>query len=129
MARRTQEVFIEEENRDKGKTFVVTEMSAEAAEWWAFRVLQSLMSAGADADVFSQPLAALARIGLEAVGKMPPERAKPIFDEMMACVSVKLPSGGTRPLLQDDIEEVSTRFKLRVEVGKMHLDFFGIGGA
>lgn len=127
MARRTQEVTIEQENRDKGKTFVVTEMPSEQAEWWAFRVMQALVGANADI-AFDAPLAKLARAGLKAIGKIPADQAKPIFDEMMGCVSVKLPSGGTRPLLADDIEEVSTRMLLRIEVGKMHLDFFGGGG-
>lgn len=127
MARRTVDVKIDQENRDKGKTFVVTEMAAEQAEWWAFRVMQALI--GADAGMsFDQPLAKLARAGIQAIGRIPADQAKPIFDEMMACVSVRLPDGGSRPLLPDDIEEVSTRFKLRVEVGKMHLDFFGNGG-
>lgn len=127
MARRTQEVTIDQENRDKGKTFVVTEMAAEQAEWWAFRVMQALVGANSDIS-FDAPLSVLARAGIKAIGKIPAEQAKPIFDEMMKCVSVKLPQGGTRALLTDDIEEVSTRMLLRIEVGKMHLDFFGGGG-
>lgn len=124
MARRTKDVVIDQENRDKGKTFVITEMPSEQAEWWAFRVMQALVGANADV-AFDAPLAKLARVGIQAIGKIPADQAKPIFDEMMGCVSVRLPGGGTRPLLPDDIEEVSTRFKLRVEVGAMHLDFFG----
>lgn len=127
MARRTKEVTIDLDNRDKGKTFVVTEMPSEQAEWWAFRVMQALVSADAGVS-FDAPLAELARIGIIAIGKIPAERAKPIFDEMMGCITVKLPSGGTRPLLPDDIEEIATRMKLRLEVGAMHLDFFGTGG-
>ncbi|WAX22793.1 hypothetical protein MAJJADAN_00031 [Pseudomonas phage Amjad_SA] len=127
MARRTQEITIDQENRDKGKTFVITEMASEQAEWWAFRVMQALVAADAGVS-FDAPLAKLAKVGIQAIGKLSPEQARPIFDEMMSTVSVKLPSGGTRPLLPDDIEEISTRFRLRLEFGKLHLDFFGIGG-
>lgn len=30
----------------------------------------------------------------------------------------------TRALIEDDIEEVATRLKLRIEIFKLHVDFF-----
>jgi hypothetical protein len=128
MARRTTIVHVEEENRDKGKTFVVTEMDSESAEWWAFRVLQALVGANANIS-FDAPLSQLAKHGIKAIGKLSPEQAKPLLDEMMTCVSVEIPGGKTRPLLKDDIEEVGTRLKLRIAMGELHMGFFGTGGA
>lgn len=128
MARRTKDITIEAENRDHGKTFVITEMPSEQAEWWAFRVLQALIGGNPDLSL-DAPLSELAKAGIKAIGRIPADQAKPIYDEMMGCVSVRLPSGGTRDLLPTDIEEIGTRMKLRIEVGAMHLDFFGNGGA
>lgn len=129
MTRRTREVHIDSENsRDKGKTFVVTEMPAEQAEWWAFRVLQGIAAAEVDVDL-SAPLAELAAVGMKGLAQIPPESAKPLLDEMMRCVKIKLPDGNIRELLPNDIEEVATRVKLRIEVFNIHTDFFTGGGA
>jgi hypothetical protein len=124
MARRTQVLTIEEkDSRDAGKSYQITEMAAEQAEWWAFRALQGIL--GGDSDVnFNAPLAQLAGQAFRAMAGIPPERARPLMDEMMACVQVKLPSnGGTRDLLDGDVEEVSTRMQLRRAVFELHTGF------
>lgn len=129
MARRTKVYTVKDEkSRDNGKSFVITEMSAEAAEWWAFRVLQALLGSNAEVD-FNAPLADMARQGLGALGKLSPEIAKPLLDEMMDCIRIKLPSGSeSRDMLPGDIEEVKTRVILRKEVLALHMDFFDLGG-
>jgi hypothetical protein len=48
---------------------------------------------------------------------------KPLLDEMFACVQITEPKI-TRSLTPDDIEEVTTRLKLREEVLQIHLGFF-----
>lgn len=128
MARRTETVNIEgEDNRDAGKSFLITEMSAENAEWWAFRVMQALL--GSDADIkLDAPLAQVAAQGLRALGKLDPAKAKPLLDEMMGCVQVNLPDGGVRKLFATDIEEVSTRIRIRKEILDLHVGFFTLGG-
>lgn len=119
--RRTEIVEITE-GRDAGKKFMITEMSAEAAEWWAFRALQAV--AGADAELNLQaPLSDMAAQGIKALAKVHPEQAKPLLDEMMSCVSVSLPAGASRDLLANDIEDVKTRFMLRKAVVELHLGF------
>lgn len=132
MARRTQNVVIDDvgpENRDAGKSFLVTEMNAEAAEWWAFRVLQALLGSDSEID-FKAPLAQMARQGLGALAKLPPSQAKPLLDEMMTCVRINLPGNkGSRELLPDDIEEVTTRVKLRAAMVELHTGFFDLGAA
>lgn len=130
MARRTKDIEIKDkDSRDDGKTYVITEMSAEAAEWWAFRVLQAILGANVEIDL-SAPLAQMAAAGFKALGQLNPEKAKPLLDEMMKCVSVRLPDGKTRELFTGatDIEEVKTRMILRKEIFSLHVDFFQNGG-
>ncbi len=120
--RRTETVEITE-GRDAGKKYQITEMSAEAAEWWAFRALQAV--AGADAELNLQaPLADMAAQGIKALAKVHPEQAKPLLDEMMGCVQILVPATQKpRPLLDGDIEDVKTRFMLRKAVVELHLGF------
>lgn len=129
MARRTKVVTIEADNRDKGKQFLITEMDSESGEWWAFRVLQALISGNSEID-FNMPMAELARQSLAALGKIDPNQARPLLQEMMSCVKVQLPDGkSSRDVLKNDIEEVTTRVQLRAEVLSLHTDFFVVGGA
>ena len=120
--RRTEIVEIAE-GRDAGKKYQITEMSAEAAEWWAFRALQAI--AGADAELNLQaPLADMAAQGIKALAKVHPEQARPLLDEMMGCVQILVPATQKpRPLLDGDIEDVKTRFMLRKAVVELHLGF------
>ncbi len=136
MARRTAEVHIDDkDSRDHGKTYVVKEMDAEAAEWWAFRVLQAILGGDNGDDLklvdFRAPLSQLApiaiKMGLKALAQLTPEKAKPIMDDMMACVSVKLPDGKVRDLVGGDIEEIATRIRLRGTMLELHTGFFAIG--
>lgn len=120
--RRTEIVEIAE-GRDAGKKYQITEMSAEAAEWWAFRALQAI--AGADAELNLQaPLSDMAAQGIKALAKVHPDQAKPLLDEMMGCVQILVPATQKpRPLLDGDIEDVKTRFMLRKAVVELHLGF------
>ena len=120
--RRTEIVEITE-GRDAGKKFMITEMSAEAAEWWAFSALQAI--AGADAELNLQaPLSDMAAQGIKALAKVHPDQAKPLLDEMMGCVQILVPATQKpRPLLDGDIEDVKTRFMLRKAVMEIHLGF------
>lgn len=129
MARRTKILKIQDDkSRDNGREYLIIEMSAEDAEWWAFQVLQALLGSDENID-FNAPLAQLARAGLVALGKLPPDKAKPLLEQMMTCVRVKLPnSSESRDMLAGDIEEVKTRVLLRKEVLGLHVDFFVAGG-
>jgi hypothetical protein len=136
MARRSTEVKIEDkDSRDFGKTFIVTEMDADAAEWWAFRVLQAILGGDNGDDLklvdFRAPLSELApiaiKMGLKAIAGLPMEKAKPILDDMMGCVSVKIPDGTARKLMANDVEDIPTRLKLRGAMLELHTGFFAIG--
>ena len=114
--------------RDTGKTFVLTEMSADKAERWSFRAMFAMSSNGVDIppEVMGMGMGALFAIGVRSILTMQFEDALPLLDEMMECVQV-LPDPKrpdiTRPLDSDDIEEVSTRLMLRSEVFELHTGF------
>lgn len=131
MARRTKVVTIDsEKSRDHGKTFLITEMSADAAEWWAIRVTQGIVGANPDADfdIFSGSLPRLANFAFVGLAKIPADQLKPLMDEMKSCVSVLLPDGKTsRPLLAGDVEDIMTWLELRKEVFEV-LTGFSVGG-
>lgn len=131
MARRTKVVTIDaEKSRDHGKTFLITEMSADAAEWWAIRVTQGIVGSNPDADfdIFSGSLPRLANFAFVGLAKIPADQLKPLMDEMKACVSVLLPDGKTsRALLPGDVEDIMTWLELRKEVFEV-LTGFSVGG-
>ncbi|HKT54279.1 MAG TPA: hypothetical protein VJP88_07490 [Caulobacteraceae bacterium] len=114
------------ENRDAGKRFKLTEMDAEAAEWWAVRALGAIQRAGFDMpqDVVESGMIGMAAVGLRSFMGAPIGEIKPLLDEMMGCVQIIMPAAPDgRALLPNDIEEVSTRVRLRDEVFKLHTGF------
>lgn len=126
--RKSQTWFCDDANRDNGKTFVITELPASEAEDWAIQAFFALLNAGVDVpdDVAEMGFAGIASIGLGALGKVPYEKAKPLFDKMMQCVKFMPDNGNpnvTRQLTESDIEEITTRMKLRKMVFGLHWDF------
>jgi len=127
MARRTEEFKVEAVGRDKGKIFLLTEMSAFAAEKWAAKALLALMKSGADIpeNTLSAGTAGLASIAMTAFGNVPPEALMPLLDEMMACVQC-IPDPRNpmpRKLVEEDIEEITTIFEIRKRLLDLHLGF------
>ena len=128
MARNTANYTVTDEGRDQGKVFVLTEMPASRAESWAMRALLALMAGGVEV----QPgfdrmgMAAMAEIGIKALVGLKWEVAEPLLAEMWSCVQI-MPDP-TKPhvirnLIEEDIEEITTRIKLRAEVWKLHTGF------
>lgn len=132
MARRTKDVPIAADNRDKGKVFYITEMAAEPAEEWATRMLLAVTRAGIDLpdELLSGGMAALSTVlpGIVrdvlvmGVGRLEYDEIKPLLAQMMDCVQIR-EATAIRNLTSDDIEEVSTRLTLRGEVFKLHMGF------
>lgn len=129
MARKTEYITIEKDGRDHGKTFVLTEMSAFAAERWATKAFFALANAGIEIPdgVTSAGMSGMASMGLEALGKIKYEDAEPLLAEMLECVQIK-PSDKAPPreiLAGDDgdIEEVATLLTLRMAIFKLHVNF------
>lgn len=128
--RKTKIVTIED--RGEQKRYLLTEMSATEAEDWALELFFAMANAGVDIpeldmeELASLGFAGIAQIGLQALGKIPYDKAKPLLARMMKCVQF-LPNpendSVVRPLIESDIEDVQTRLKLRKEVFNLHTDF------
>ena len=127
---RKETTFIAEAGRDKGKQFLITEMSASQAEAWAIKVILAVGNAGIEIpeNLASQGMSGLMEVGYMNLLKIPYESAKPLLDEMMTCVQFSPSPTIKRPLIEDDIEEVKTRLTLRKAIWSLHMDFF-LGGS
>lgn len=129
MARNTINYAITDDNRDNGKVFVITEMSAAKAERWATRALLALMGSGAEVpeNFENMGMAAMAEVGIRALGSVDIQIVEPLLAEMLECV--KFMPDHTKPhvvrdlFIDSDIEEVSTLVKLRAEVWRLHTGF------
>lgn len=126
MARKQITVTIGADGRDKGKVFILTELSAYEAEEWGGRALFALMNAGVEIpdNLAEAGLAGVAAMGIKAIAKLPFDAAKPLLDKMMDCVQVQPSPDVTRQLVATDIEEVATLLTLRKKILGLHLDFF-----
>ena len=124
--RKTATITIDDAGRDKGKVFVLTEMSAYQSENWAARAIFAMMNAGVDIpdNIAEAGLAGVAALGVKSLTKVSFEAAKPLLDEMLDCVTIQPSPNVTRALVESDIEEVATLLRLRKEVLALHLDFF-----
>lgn len=120
---------VADEGRDRGKVFILKELPASQAEAWAMRAILALMAGGVDMPegLENMNMAMMAEIGFNALARLDWDKVKPLTDEMWTCVQIqpdpKNPSI-VRHLIEEDVEEIGTRFKLRAEVFKLHTDFF-----
>jgi hypothetical protein len=130
MARKTSTFVVDSAGRDKGKTFLLTEMAATKAEDWAIRVMLALGAANVEIPdgALALGMAALAEIGLKKLFAVNAGDIKPLLAELMGCVEfipnpqkpqVKL----GYPMFESQVEEVPTLLMLKWEVLKLHLDF------
>jgi len=131
MARRELDVTITDEGRDNGKVYHLTEMPASQAEEWAAKALLALAHSEVDiGEASGAGIAGIASLGLKALAKMPFADLKPLMDEMFTCVrAIPNPNNPlqTRPLVENDIEEVATRIRLRAELFTLHTGFLLAG--
>jgi hypothetical protein len=127
MARQQVVVTIEREGRDQGKQFEITEMSAFQAEWWAARLLMALARGNVDVPegFFNMGWQAIAVLGIKGIAGLQENEARPLLNEMMACVRRMRGTAAPQPyaLIEDDIEDVSTLFQLREAWMNLHLGF------
>jgi len=144
MARRQLTIRIDAPGRDAGKVFILTELPASQAERWALRAFMALGAANVELpDGFELSglaglahvtgsraedglLAAFAKVALTLFTRVPFSVAEELLSVMWQCVQI-VPDPGNpaviRALIEDDIEEVGTRLKLRSELLKLHLGF------
>jgi hypothetical protein len=127
--RKTLIYVAQDANRDQGKQYLLTEMFATQGELWAARAFFAMARNGIEIpdNLRDSGMAGLARFGLELIGKLPFEEAKVLMEEMFQQVKAipdpKNPNF-SRALIESDIEEIGTRVKLRLELLKLHADFF-----
>lgn len=132
---RKEKTVVIESGRDKGKMFLIKELPASQVERWATRALFVMMNCGVEVpdNLLSAGLAGIAAVGIKSLTKVPYEQAEPLFDEMMTCIAivpdprqplVKRGYEGVGAMIEDDIEDVTTRLILRKAVFELHMDFF-----
>ncbi len=123
-SRKSASITIQTDGRDKGRSFIIQEWPATRVEKWAYRVLAALGRTGADMTGFmgGSGMQGLARAGFDNLLKIDPEVGWDLLDELMDCVRVPLPNG-TRPLVEEDIDEWGTRTFLKMEVLGLHMGF------
>lgn len=123
MARYTS-TFTADKGRDKGKKFLLTEMSPRAAHLWATRMLLGMAAGGLEIDgIEDKGLAGLATMAMTAIAKIPEMTAIPLLNQLLDCVQ-SVQERATRELFEDDIEEVATLFLLQKAVLELHINPF-----
>ena len=136
MARKTKDLVIAD-GRDKGKTFVITEMSVIDADNWANRALLAMLRGGVDVGNLdfsnvntSGGMLELARVVIAGLGNMQEQIATDLLNELLDCARI-VPSGGTARdiLLDSDIESIKTLWQIRKEALMIHIDFLTDGSS
>lgn len=138
--RRVKTVVITSEGRDKGKSFVVTEMSADQGERWAYRALLALSRGGFELPpgIFDAGMAGLAAmvpylvvIGFRSLHAARWEELEVLLDELMTCVKYQpdvtgLEAQEIRAGINSQIEEIRTRVELKKEALMIHVSPFDL---
>lgn len=132
MSRKTTKVTInDDKSRDDGKVFLITELPATRGEKWAARALNALLASGIKIpdEAASEGLRGLAMVGaqmFDGFSGVPWNLLEPLLDEMMTCVTI-IPDPAkeiiTRPLMENDVEEIKTRLLLRNAWLELHVGF------
>lgn len=122
---------------DKGKRFVITRMSAVAADRWGRHCMQAAASSGGDIAGVAQGggLAAVAAAGIGIFAAMDPARMDELIDQLLQCVQMQPDPANPAMLLPwavvsagEQIEEIPTIGWLQKEAFVLHVDFFkGVG--
>ncbi|EPL1955187.1 hypothetical protein JRB55_004200 [Citrobacter freundii] len=133
MARKEIPFIVEDENRDKGKEFIITEMSAWDADSLAqdiFRAMGESNYTSIPADVIAMGCAGLATVGLSVISASSPEVARQLRDRLISTVDIIITSEGQRQQRKVngalDFEEVSTIRSLLDKVFQVNFEFLKI---
>jgi hypothetical protein len=118
------------ENRDQGKVFFIREWDAARADSWIQKVAFAANQGGGalPLDLTGIGWEGIAIIGINTFlrGSVNDEKLRPLIDELLECVKIvrdeRHPEVAT-DVLPDDIEEVATRWWLRSEVVRVHINF------
>ena len=111
---------------DAGRIFVITRMSAFAADKWARHLVKALIQSGAKLpeSVLEAGVMGLAGMAMSLFGYLDDDACDKAFQALIDCVQIKrrpeLPAG---PLLEVDIQDPQTLTDLRTEAFKLHVGF------
>lgn len=126
----------------EGKTFLVSQMSLIQGDRWANRVALALLKSGVDISTIAKKaskkkggdffgmidMVGVINMALKALGGVDDDVAQGLLDELIPLIKVKLPDGSTRGvILESDISDIGTLWKLRIEAIKVNLDFLLAG--
>ncbi|MED9625555.1 hypothetical protein RCO00_03610 [Escherichia coli] len=134
MARKEIPFIVEDDNRDNGKEFIITEMSAWDADELAQDLFRSMGESGFSGipdDVIAMGCAGLATLGLNVLSVASPEVARKLRDRLMSTVQIVITHEGSRQVRTVkpvDFEEVSTIRQVMDKVFKVNFDFLTIAG-
>lgn len=134
MARKEIPFIVETEGRDKGKEFLITEMSAWDADTLAqdiFRAMGDADIKGISPDVIAMGCAGLATIGMSVISASSPEVARQLRDRLIDTVEIIITHDGKQNKRKVngsiDFEEVSTIRTLLDKVFQTNFDFLVTG--
>lgn len=135
MARKEIPFVVDEDNRDKGKEFLITEMSAWDADSLSqdiFRAMGDAEFSNIPAEVIAMGCAGLATVGLSVISSSSPEVAKTLRDRLMSTVEIIITHDGKRQRRPVngalDFEEVSTIRSALDKVFQVNFNFLTIAG-
>ena len=129
LMRRELWVRIDDEGRDKGKLFKITEMSAYDAEQWSWQVLFAMERAGIDVGErgLGGGLASVAALGVNNMLRTAPADMMPLLDRFLRCIELA-PDPKHKDALREvdwieDLEEADTIKRLRFDALRLHINF------
>ena len=150
MARKTKTLVIDS-GRDKGKSFLITEMPVTRADKWANTALLAMLRGGVDVGNVNFGLIAdtigvgdapkidpmggmleLARITIAGLGNVTETVGQELLDQLINDCAQVISSGGVvRQMLSidDEIEDLKTLWMLRKESLLLHIDFLADGSS
>ncbi|HDL6888381.1 TPA: hypothetical protein PXL93_004390 [Yersinia enterocolitica] len=132
MSRKQITYTVEDEGRDKGKEFIITEMSAWDAEELSEEIYRAMGHGefnSLPADVVSMGVAGLATVGVSVLAAAPASVSRPISDRVLSTVEIVITNEGkdiTRSIKPIDFEEISTIRTLKDKVFELNFGFLSL---
>lgn len=132
MSRKQITYIVEDEGRDKGKEFIITEMSAWDAEELSEEIYRAMGHGefnSLPADVVAMGVAGLATVGISVLAAAPASVSRPISDRILSTVEIVITNEGkdiTRSIKPIDFEEISTIRALKDKVFELNFGFLSL---
>ncbi|HEC1649040.1 TPA: hypothetical protein R1156_000948 [Yersinia enterocolitica] len=132
MSRKQITYIVEDEGRDKGKEFIITEMSAWDAEELSEEIYRAMGHGefnSLPSDVVSMGVAGLATVGISVLAAAPASVSRPISDRILSTVEIVITNEGkdiTRSIKPIDFEEISTIRTLKDKVFELNFGFLSL---